>query len=558
MQKKSNSYRFLILLTLIFGVSPMFQSCRYDKEEKIQSFSKNFSKNVKILSSDEFEGRSPASPGGEKAIQFIENEFRRIGLKPYEGDSYRQAVPLIEITGSNFSALSVIDNKGSLYSFNYLDDMIVSTSRLDEKIELNGSEMVFAGYGIIAPEYGWNDYENIDVKGKTVVVLVNDPGYFTGNNDLFTGLAMTYYGRWTYKYEEAARQGASGVLIIHETGPAGYDWEVVRNSWSGPQLILGGDNNIPQVEVQGWIQKDAADKLFENLGMTLQEAKVMASGKDFKPFPMKMSASLSFDISHKSLLSYNVIGFIPGDKYPDESVIYMAHWDHLGKIIGSNGEVEIYNGAIDNSTGVAAIIALAEKFVKLKTRPSRSIIFAAVTAEESGLLGSLHYSQNPLLPLETTAGGINIDALNVYGPTHDVSIVGFNFTSLQNCLERQAKKQNRVLVPEKYPERGSFYRSDHFNLVRLGVPMIYANSGEDFIGKDEEYVKMINEDRESRYHSPNDVINDLWNWEGLDQNLWLFFNTGLELANCDSWPTWSETSEFRAVRQKSDAMRRKK
>ena len=550
------SNRFALLAHIIIAV--IFipnQSCTSDTDDDTRVFSDNYSHLVEVLSSDEFEGRAPTTPGGEKAKSFIEEQFRRIGLKPYNGDSYRQAVPLVEITGSNFSKLLIREGKKEVFSFSYLGDVVVGAGLLKDKIELTDNEMVFAGYGIVAPEYGWNDYEGIDVKGKTVVVFINDPGYFHEQDSLFTGKAMTYYGRWTYKYEEAARQGASCVLIVHETGPAGYGWEVVRNSWSGPQYTLGGERSEPLVEVQGWIQQEVAGLLFEKAGLSLQKAKEMASIPGFKPFSMGLTASVSFDVAFKEANSHNIIGYVQGIKNPDEAVVYMAHWDHLGKVQTPDG-VEIYNGAIDNATGTAAIITIAEKFSAMKPGPRRSVIFIALTAEESGLLGSLHYAQNPLIPLETTAGGINIDGLNVYGPTHDVSVVGFNTSELQEYLYRHAKAQKRVLIPEKYPERGYFYRSDHFNLVRKGVPMIYANSGEDFIGRDEEYPRIVKEDREARYHSPDDVINEMWDWKGLHQNLWLFYNVGKELANNDDWPGWNEGSEFSMIRGKSEEKRK--
>jgi len=549
-QKKS----FLIFL-LFIGLIISNYSCNNDNKDNIKNFSKNFSYYVDTLASDEFEGRAPLSSGGEKTTAFIEKEYRRMGLKPIKGDSYRQNVPLIEITAGDFSELYFKDREeNTLLSCKYGDEMVVGTTRLKDRIELVNSELVFAGYGIVAPEYNWNDYEGVDVEGKTVVVLVNDPGYFSGDENLFTGKAMTYYGRWTYKFEEASRQGALAVLIVHETGPAGYGWGVVRNSWSGSQYELGGINNKPSVEVQGWIHENAGRALFEKAGFSLQEAKEKASVPGFKPFSLGLSVSLNFKLDFRESDSYNIVGYIKGSKRPEEAVIYMAHWDHLGKVNTPDG-IMIYNGATDNATGTAAIMAIAEKFAGLKHAPERSVIFIAVTAEEYGLLGSQYYAQNPLFPLEKTAGGINIDALNVYGPTHDVSVVGYNTTELHDYLIRHAEAQNRIVIPEKYPERGGFYRSDHFNLVRVGVPMIYANSGEDFIGRDEDYVKMIIKDRQERYHSTNDVIHDLWDWKGLDQNLWLFYNVGKELANNKDWPGWKSDSEFKSVREKSENLR---
>ncbi len=548
--------RFFVIIPIILGGLFIQTSCDMQPREEtdIPVFSQNYERFVRILSSDEFEGRAPTTPGGKKTKAYIEAEFRRMGLKPANGKSFRQAVPLIEIVGSNFSDLQIGDSLVDL-SFSYLDDMVVTTTRQEDSIRLTDNELIFAGYGIVAPEYDWNDYEGLDVTGKTVVVFVNDPGYELEDTELFTGKAMTYYGRWTYKYEEAARQGAAGVLIVHETGPAGYGWDVVRNSWSGPQYEVGGINAGPSVMVQGWLHTDAAALLFDRAAYSLTQLKELALSRDFTPFSLNMNVSVSFDVKHSRSDSYNIAGYVEGSERPEETVIYMAHWDHLGKEETDEG-VKIYNGAIDNATGTAAIMAIAEKFAAMDPPPARSVVFIAVTAEESGLIGSSYYARNPLFPLEKTAGGINIDGLNVYGPTHDITVVGYSFSTLQNYLERHAAEQDRVLIPEKYPERGYFYRSDHFNLVKEGVPMIYANSGDDYTGKNESYTNWVIEDRQARYHSTEDVIHDRWNWKGLHQNLWLFYNVGEELANTSDWPEWSEDNEFEAIRKVTDHLRK--
>ncbi len=544
------SFYSLLIPALVLGLT----ACGPQQKETVEIpvFSENYERFVRTLSSDEFEGRAPTTPGGKKTKAYIEAEFRRMGLKPANDNSFRQAVPLIEIEGSNFSDLQISDSLIDL-SFSYLDEMVVTTIRQEDSIRLEDSELVFAGYGIVAPEFGWDDYKGIDVSGKTVVVLVNDPGYEKEDPDLFTGNAMTYYGRWTYKYEEAARQGAAGVLIVHETGPAGYGWDVVRNSWSGPQYEVGG-NNSPSVLVQGWLHTDAAALLFDRAAYSFTQLKELALSPDFQPFSLGMSASVNFDIKYSQSDSYNIAGYIEGSERPEETIIYMAHWDHLGKEETDEG-VKIYNGAIDNATGTGAIMAIAEKFSRMDPAPKRSVVFIAVTAEESGLIGSQYYAQNPLFPLEKTVGGINIDGLNVYGPTRDIVVIGYNMTQMQDYLTQYAAGQERVLVPERYPERGYFYRSDHFNLVKEGVPMIYANSGNDYIGRDEQYAAMVQEDQENRYHSPDDVINELWDWRGLHQNLWLFYNVGKELANSNDWPQWREGTEFEAIRQATDHLR---
>ena len=535
---------------LMVTVMTLITSCQENPNEP---FSENYQRVVTTLSSPEFEGRAPTTPGGRKTVSFIEQEFKRIGLLPANDDSYRQAVPLVEVTAENISPLQ-FSNEAEVLSFSWPEEMIVGSSMLQDRIELNESEVVFAGYGIVAPEYDWDDYKNIDVKGKTVIVLVNDPGYELKDSTLFTGFAMTYYGRWSYKYAEAARQGAAAVLIIHEAEPASYGWEVVRNSWSGPQYQVGGNGNGPEVLVKGWIQKKTAEQLFEKAGYSFDDLKARALNADFQPFSLGMTASINFDQQYIHSECYNVAGYVRGSDFPDETILYLAHWDHLGMVQGPEGTA-IYHGAVDNATGVAAIIALAEKFAAMDPPPLRSVVFIAVTAEESGLIGSAYYARNPLFPVEKTVGGINIDAVNVYGPTHDLSVVGYNASQMQDYLEKYAMEQNRVLKPESHPERGSFYRSDHFPLMQQGVPMLYAGSGRDYVGKDEAFADWVEEDLKNRYHRPSDVITEHWNWQGIDENLWLYFKVGQELSNSRDWPRWREGSEFQAIRLASEELR---
>lgn len=542
---------YFFLLTVIF--TTLLSSCQGNRTE---NFSENIQRVVTTLSSPEFEGRAPTTPGGRKTVAFIEEEFKRIGLLPANGDSYRQPVPLVEVTGKNISPL-VFKKDGDELAFSFPEEMIVGSSVLQDRIELAGSEIVFAGYGIVAPEYGWDDYKNIDVKGKTVIVFINDPGYELKDSTLFTGFAMTYYGRWGYKFAEAARQGAAAVLIVHENDPASYGWEVVRNSWSGPQYQIGSASNGAEAMVKGWIQKSTAEQLFTKAGYAFDDLKVLALDPAFQPFPLEMTASVSFDQQYAQAECYNVAGYVKGSQYPEESILYLAHWDHLGKVEGPEGTA-IYHGAVDNATGVAAIIALAEKFAAMDPPPQRSVVFIAVTAEESGLIGSAYYAQHPLFPVEKTVGGINIDAVNVYGPTHDLSVVGYNASQMQDYLEKYATEQDRVLKPESHPERGAFYRSDHFPLMQQGIPMLYAGSGRDFIGKDEAYADWVEEDLRSRYHRPDDVITEHWVWEGIDQNLWLYFRIGEDLANSRDWPQWREGSEFQAIREESGEVRSEK
>jgi len=543
----------LFTALLIFGVLLSVISCSMEKQPEIPVFSDNYKEWVEILSSDNFEGRAPTTPGGKKTKAFIEAEFRRMGLKPANNGSFRQSVPLVETTSDNFTNMWIKSAQDSI-SLALPDDIMIGSVQLTDTISLQNSNMVFVGYGIVAPEYNWNDYEGIDVKGKTVVMLVNDPGFELQDEDLFTGRAMTYYGRWTYKFEEAARQGAAAAIIVHETEPASYGWDVVRNSWSGPQYRVGGNNNQPFLQMQGWMQSFIADSIFQLAGYSLDELRQKALSKNFTPVDFALDLSVAFTNTYTMAESDNIVGYVEGSVHPEETVIYMAHWDHLGKTETEEG-VQIYHGAIDNATGTAAIMAIAEKFAVMDPPPARSVVFMALTAEESGLIGSEYYALNPLFEIEKTAGGINIDGLNVYGPTRDVSVVGYGTSTFQDILQKHAKDQNRNLIPDKYPERGGFYRSDHFNLVKVGVPMIYANSGDDYIGRSQRYIDMIKEDAAGRYHSVNDVVNELWKWDGIDQNLWLFYQVGLDLANSRQWPVWNEGTEFKATREESDEIR---
>ncbi len=549
LNKKITSLQFLLPALFVL----LAAACA-TPETRIEPFGQNIEHDIVTLSSDEFEGRAPASPGGIRAMEYIKSRFTEIGLKPANGDSYLQPVPLVEITGSDFSPLRVSGRDDDIL-LRYLDDMVIGTYRLRESVSLDESELVFAGYGIVAPEYGWNDYEGLDVEGKTVVVLVNDPGFATGDDSMFTGRAMTYYGRWTYKFEEAARQGASAALIIHQTEPASYGWDVVRNSWSGTQYGVASQGETERLLAEGWIHLDPARKIFEMAGMDLDEAVEAAHQKGFRASSMGLTASASFNNEFSFAECNNIIGYIEGSRYPEETVVYMAHWDHLGKV-EIDGEVHIYNGAVDNATGVAALMAIAEKFMETGETPERSVVFMAVTAEESGLLGSRYYSENPLFSIATTVAGINMDALNVYGPTRDIVAVGYGFSELDDYMKRHAARQDRVVKPNPYPERGYYYRSDHFNMAKQGVPMIYANGGSDYIGRDEDYAGMVAADYAARYHQPSDVIHDLWDYDGIHQDLWFFYRIGNDLASNDDFPNWQPESEFRAARDAKAHLRR--
>ena len=509
---------------------------------------------VTTLASDEFEGRMPGTPGEDKTVALIIEQYKAAGLKPGNNGSWTQDVPLVDITAKNVSQLKFTGGNAPL-SLDYGTDFVASTYRVTPNIAVANTDVVFVGYGINAPEKGWNDYAGVDVKGKTVVMLVNDPDWQTqGNVGEFNGRAMTFYGRWTYKYEEAARQGAAAALIIHDTEPAAYGWNVVESSWTGPQNVADADNgHMDQTKANGWMQLQQARTLFRNAGQDFDALRTAAKTRGFKAVPMGMKASLSFDNTVKRTKSKNVIGILPGKKRPDEHVLYTAHWDHLGRCKADETGDDICNGAVDNATGVAALFALARANVKAGA-PDRTLVFLAVTAEESGLLGSKYYAENPVFPLARTVGGVNMDALSVAGPARDLVVIGRGKSDLDRYLLAAAQSQRRELVDEPTPEKGFYYRSDHFSMAKLGVPMLYFEAGEDLVVGGREAGKRAADDyTENRYHGPQDEITTDWNWDGMLADLQIYYQVGRMLAMTEAWPNWNEGDEFRAIRDKSRA-----
>jgi len=512
-----------------------------------------FMQHVNILASDEFEGRAPATPGGEKTVSYIEAEFKKLGLKPGFGDSYRQAVPLMELTVTNNPPLMLSHNDGTNTSLPYKKSSVVFTSRSGDASEIKDSELVFVGYGVVAPEYGWNDYQGVDMTGKTAVILVNDPGFRTPEGDLFKGNTMTYYGRWTYKFEEAARQGAAGAIIVHEDKAAGYPWEVVSGSWSGPQYnLFSEDGNIDNLAVESWITQPAAEELFSKNGVDYSEMVEKAGQQGFKPVAMSSKASSRLETSNRKSDSYNVGAYIEGSKRPDEFFIYTGHWDHLGVKSVAEGKDAIFNGAQDNATGIAGILEMAQAFKSLPQAPERSVMFLTVTAEESGLLGSKQYADAPPFPMNKTVAGINIDAMPTAGATDDIVVVGYGNSQMDDYLKNVATEQGRVLVQEPTPEKGFFYRSDHFNLAKKGVPMLYAKAGINVRGKPEGYGRSESERYViQRYHKASDEVHPEWDNGGIMQDLYAHFRIGMAISNSDDWPKWSEGNEFKAIRDAS-------
>ena len=505
------------------------------------------------LSLDSYEGRAPGSAGEVKTVAYLISKFKTAGLEPGNNGSWTQDVPLIEITAKNVSALNIADRSGKAMSFAYGSEYVIGSYRETPKTEIKQSDMVFVGHGIVAPEKGWNDYAGVDVKGKTVVVMVNDPDFEnTGLEGPFGGKAMTYYGRWTYKYEEAARQGAAAVLIIHDTAPAAYGWNVVNSSWTGTQFLAQSkDGGKSQTQANGWIQKAVAKEIFAAAGKDLEQQMAAAKQKGFKAVPLNLTASLSFenDIARKA--SKNVVGVIKGTKRADEYVLYTAHWDHLGRCTAAPDGDDICNGAVDNATGTAALVALAEGFAKAGA-PDRSVVFLAVTAEESGLLGSKFYAENPVFPLSQTVGGVNMDAFSMSGPAKNLTVIGKGKSQLDDYLAAAAQTEGRTPEMEPTPEKGFYYRSDHFSFAKLGVPMVYFEGGDDLVNGGKSAAKEAADDYEkNRYHAPGDEFDEKWDWSGVMSDLKLYYRVGRMLAMSDAWPNWNEGDEFRAVRDKS-------
>jgi Zn-dependent M28 family amino/carboxypeptidase len=546
-----NKKYFTVVIALVF-LALIFSGCAKEDQKlkaALESITaEELSRNVEILSSDEFEGRGPVSKGEEKTISFLKEEFQKVGVKPGNGDSYFQEVPLVEITAGPVTKLEIKSDKKSML-FAYGDEFVGVTLREVEKVALNDSEMIFVGYGIVAPEYNWNDYQGLDVRGKTVVMLVNDPGFATEDPEFFKGRAMTYYGRWTYKFEEAARQGAEGVFIIHETEPAAYPWGVVKNGWTGPQFhLLSEDKNLSRCAVEGWVTIETARKLLESTGLNYDEIKPAAAKPGFKPIPLGLKASVTLKNSLRQSKSNNVIALLPGADRADECIIYTAHWDHFGIDPTLEGD-QIFNGALDNATGTAALIELAEAFKKLESPPSRSIIFLAVTAEEQGLLGSAYYATHPVFPTTKTVADINMDALNIYGKMKDIIVIGYGNSELDNYVEAAAKQQGRRVRPDATPEKGSFYRSDHFSFAKQGIPALYTNTGNDHVEHGEEWTLAKKEKYTAEnYHKPSDEYDPSWDLSGAIQDVRLLFRVGYKLSMETSFPNWKEGTEFKAKR----------
>ncbi len=513
---------------------------------------------TRILSSDAFGGREPSSAGERLTTDYITRMFQQAGLQPGWKGQWLQPVPLLEASVQGDPAITVTGADGPK-AYAYRTDQVVWTKRPQGAQSIADAPLVFVGYGVVSPENNWNDYAGIDMKGKIAVILVNDPDFETPQghptSGKFGGKAMTYYGRWTYKYEEAGRQGAAGALIVHETGPASYPWPVVESSWTGPQFDTKRDGDgADRVQVEGWMQNAAAIDIFRRAGLDFATFKTAAQLPGFRPIDLKLTASVALATDIKETVSNNVIGVLPGTSAPDEAVLYGAHWDHLGRCTPVDGD-DICNGALDNASGTSGLIELARRFAA-EGRTRRSVVFIAYTAEEQGLLGSAYYALNPAFPANRTATAVNMDGASLLGATRDVIVVGYGKSDLEDMLARYATAQGRTVKPEEFPERGSFYRSDHFNLAKVGIPVIYAAGGVDLVNGGVTRGKALQADYIARrYHKPQDEFDPAWDYTGQQQDLQLYYQLGRTYAEGSMWPNWKPTAEFHAIRQQSRAGR---
>jgi len=512
-------------------------------------------KYIKQLSSDEFEGRLPGTPGGEKTVAYLVEQFKALGLAPGNPDgSYTQAVPLVGITGQPTMQFTVGDQPIEMQRGS---DFVATTARFTNEVSIENVPLVFVGYGVQAPEYDWNDYKGIDPEGKALVMLINDPPVRGEDGELdsevFGGQAMTYYGRWTYKYDIASKLGAAAVIIVHETEPASYPWSVVEHSWTGEQFELAADNkNMDRVPVQGWITLDRAHELFSAAGQDFDALKKQAVSRDFEPVPLdSATVTARIDNTVREVDSQNVIARIEGSDatLKNQYVVYSGHWDHLGRNPDLEGD-QIFNGAVDNASGTAGLLEIAQAYKALPQAPKRSILFLAVTAEEQGLLGSKHYAQNPLYPVADTVAMLNMDAMNPFGPTRDVQIIGYGQNTLEDIAEEIAVTHDREIVPDTAPEKGFYYRSDQFEFAKVGIPALYADGGVEVIGKPEGYGEQkMKEYTANDYHSVSDEVKPDWDLSGMVADQRLLFEIGQRVADSEDIPTWKEGSEFKAIRE---------
>jgi Zn-dependent M28 family amino/carboxypeptidase len=548
----SHSFKFLSLIAFLLLSGCHQKNNIINREDGLAAFNADsLRRNISVLSSDSFGGRKPFTLGEIKTINYLQRQFSAAGLEPGNGNSFFQEVPMVNILATAAPDMKVQSPKGSFMLKAY-DDYIMWTDKTDEAITLDNTELVFAGYGVVAPEYNWNDYEGLDVKGKVVMVMVNDPGFWVGDTSLFKGKAMTYYGRWTYKFEEAARQGAKGCLIIHNTEAAGYPFIVQQNSFNTSRLQLDSrGKDIKNCDVIGWLPETVAKNLFIAAGLD-SSLLVKANQRGFKGVPLNLRLSTTMKVQATYNVSHNVIGKITGSKHPEEVIVYTAHWDHLG--IGKPDETgdSIYNGALDNASSTAGLLELARAFKSLKIKPERTIIFLSVTGEEQGLLGSEYFVQNSAYPLNKIVADINMECLSWGTRTKDMVIIGEGQSQLDDYFKEEVKKEGGYISPETHPEAGAFFRSDHFSFAKAGVPALYVQNGVDVIGKGKEFgAKIQDEYNKKNYHRPSDEYNETtWTMDGAIYELKLLFQVGKRLAFEETWPKWKSGSEFKTISEK--------
>src|SRR5262245_37250460 len=512
---------------------------------------------TKAIADDRFEGRGPGTPAGERAAQWIADEMKRIGIAAGNNGSYFQTVPAVTVTMDAAKSSLAIAGPDGEKRFVFAEEAVWWTPQYEQaEVKIERAPLVFVGYGVVAPEENWNDYAGLDVRGKVVVVLINDPGFLTNDASLFKGRAMTYYGRWTYKFEEAARQGAAGVIIVHETEPAAYGWQVVRNSNSGGLSYLDApDKNKSMIPLRAWITHESAQTLFRRAGLNYDEVKLAANRRGFKGAPLgQLTVSAAMHSTVSRITTRNIVGVVEGRARPDEYLLYTAHWDHLGRKPDLPGADKIYNGAIDNAIGVSSILEIAEAFVQSDTPPARSVAFLCWTLEEQGLLGSEYFAKNPLWPLKNIVAGINQDGSMPQGSARDMIIIGSGASELEDMFADVLRSQNRVITPDPEPEKGFFYRSDHISLAKVGVPMLYPDGGFDLrAGGTAAGLAVKMHYLESLYHQPTDEFDPSWNMSGPLDDAIVLFAFGERLANGEMWPNWREGNEFRRIRDSSRA-----
>lgn len=554
----------VIMTTLIFAGCSAAKVPRNSSSDTVELkpalesiTSDDFLRHIKMLSSDEFEGRAPGTRGEDLTIKYLIDQFRQMELKPGNPDgTYLQNVPMVSFKADSKISFSVA---GKRMDLKFPNDYVAVSRRPQSEVRVTDSQLVFVGYGVVAPEYGWDDYKGVDVRGKTLVMLINDPPVADPadpsklNEKIFKGKAMTYYGRWTYKYEIASERGASAAILVHETGPAGYPFEVVVDSWGRENFDINKpEASSKRVSVESWITIDTARRLFSMAGRDFASLKKSAVSKDFKPVFLNAKANFDVKVATRQTLSHNVIARLDGSdpKLKDQYVIYSAHWDHLGKDERLKGD-QIYNGALDNASGTAALLELARAFTQLKTPPRRTILFLSVTAEEQGLLGAKYYVENPLYPLAKTVADINMDGMNPWGRTRDIVVIGLGNTTLEDVLRNEARAQGRVMKADPEPEKGFFFRSDHFEFARQGVPAFYTDSGTEFIGKAADYAQKKRDEYTTRdYHKVSDEVRRDWDLSGAVEDLQLLFRTGCRISQDEREPEWKSGAEFSPQRRR--------